>query len=254
MEELNSVRAKWYDIGMQLGVSIGSLDGIKKQYNDPSDCLRETLKIWLETNPSPTVWSNIVNALSSNTVGKARLAAYLEHKFCPKRESTTTATHLLEAMVPPVIPPPQSTVACTHSLPLLPPPFFAPYYYTPPTGYPRSGAASTATPPTILFTSPQVTPGLSQPIPVPSPSTPLSPTLLLTHPTIPQLPSLSTVTSSPQYSALPPPPPSLVSNYPVIPTSIQLTTVITPPQHEYTGMSLASLMSLCFCRVQVNWM
>ena len=52
MEELNSVRAKWYDIGMQLGVSIGSLDGIKKQYNDPSDCLREFLLVkqdWLHT-------------------------------------------------------------------------------------------------------------------------------------------------------------------------------------------------------------
>ena len=44
MEELNGVIAEWYNIGVQLGVSVGTMTAIEKQYlNDTSDCLRETL-------------------------------------------------------------------------------------------------------------------------------------------------------------------------------------------------------------------
>ena len=87
MEKLNKVRAKWYDVGMQLRVSIDTLDAIKEQYlNHPSDCLRETLKMWLKTCPSPK-WINIVDALRSSVVGEVRLAAELETEHC------STATH-----------------------------------------------------------------------------------------------------------------------------------------------------------------
>ena len=82
MEELNDVRAKWYNIGLQLHVSVGTLDAIKEQYDDPSHCLRETLKTWLKTSPSAPTWSNTVDALRSSTVGELRLAADLQHKYC----------------------------------------------------------------------------------------------------------------------------------------------------------------------------
>ena len=39
VEELNNIRAQWYDIGLQLRMSVGTLDAIKKQYDDPSNCL-----------------------------------------------------------------------------------------------------------------------------------------------------------------------------------------------------------------------
>ena len=91
-EALNNVRAKWYDVGMQLRVSVGTLDAIKKQYSDPSDCLRETLTTWLQNCvPSPT-WTNIVGALRSSTVGEASLAADLEHKYCSSRPEQTGLT------------------------------------------------------------------------------------------------------------------------------------------------------------------
>ena len=44
MEELNDTRVKWYDIGLQLRMNVGTLDAIKEQYDDPSHCLREALK------------------------------------------------------------------------------------------------------------------------------------------------------------------------------------------------------------------
>ena len=85
MEELNNVSAKWYNIGLQLGVSVGTLKTIKKQYNDPSDCLTETLTSWLQTCVPPPTWANIAEALRSSVVGEARLAADLEHKYCSSR-------------------------------------------------------------------------------------------------------------------------------------------------------------------------
>ena len=85
MEELNNVSAKWYNIGLQLGVSVGTLKTIKKQYSDPSDCLRETLTTWLQTCVPPPTWTNIVGALERSVVVEARLAADLEHKYCSSR-------------------------------------------------------------------------------------------------------------------------------------------------------------------------
>ena len=81
-KELNIVRAKWYNIGVQLGVNVGTLKAIEKQYlNDPTDCLRETLTKWLtELCLSPPTWMNVVDAL--NVVGEARLATDLKQKYC----------------------------------------------------------------------------------------------------------------------------------------------------------------------------
>ena len=83
MKELKDVRAKWYNIGVQLGVSVGTLDAIEKQYSDPSDCLTKTLTAWLKNCSPPLTWTNIVGALS--VVSEATLAADLEHKYCSSR-------------------------------------------------------------------------------------------------------------------------------------------------------------------------
>ena len=68
-EALNKVRAKWYDVGMQLQVNVATLDAIKKPYlNDSSDCLRETLMTWLKTYPPSPTCNNIVDVLRSSVV------------------------------------------------------------------------------------------------------------------------------------------------------------------------------------------
>ena len=220
MKELNNVRANWNNIGLQLGVNIGTLDAIKKQYNDPSDCLRETLTTWLKSS-HPT-WSNIVDAL--RVVGEMRLAADLECKYCSTQDIGTAATHHLAPPVPAVPPsqahtwmtsPPQSNSLTRppvfgfpyfmppQSHPFYPSSWPAPYYYTPPTSYPPflppaiSGAVSTATPASIhsMFTQLcQVTPGPIQSGPVP-------PTLAPAQPTTSQFPTsdaLQAVTVSEQ--------------------------------------------------------
>lgn len=74
VELLHPVRAKWYEIGLQLGLRSGDLDAINK--DSPSDCsasCREMLKRWLAgVNPCPTRKA-LSDALQTDTVGECRL-------------------------------------------------------------------------------------------------------------------------------------------------------------------------------------
>ena len=91
MEELADVRAKWYNIGLGLGLSVGTLDGIKADHSNTSDCLREALKTWLKNLPPPT-WSKVLEALRTQTVAEASLAAHLEHKYCSALDPAQPST------------------------------------------------------------------------------------------------------------------------------------------------------------------
>ena len=117
MEELADVRAKWYSIGLGLGLDIGALDAIKEQYlNSPTACLRETLKTWLKTFLPPPAWSKVVETLRTKTVNEAKLAADLEQKYCLMQDtSTAAATHFT---VPTPLPhhPTQDTSTCGVTL------------------------------------------------------------------------------------------------------------------------------------------
>ena len=83
IEELYNARAKWYNIGVQLRVGVGTLDAIRSQYSDPSDCLRETLTTWLKSCSTPTTWSKVAEALNSSTVGEGSMATSLKQKYYP---------------------------------------------------------------------------------------------------------------------------------------------------------------------------
>jgi len=201
MEELADVRAKWYSIGLGLGLGVGTLNCIKIEHSDTSDCMRETLMIWMKSYPPPPTWSKVVDALRTKTVGEVRLAADLEQKYCLTHG--IAATHQHAPPVPAIPPsqthtqttsPPQSTVPLTqpviaspYSVPLQShpshlPPWSAPHYYPPPSSYPvatssfpppPSGAASTDTSLSAYSQLPQVPPD-------PTPSVP--PTPVPVHP------------------------------------------------------------------------
>lgn len=63
-------RCKWFLIGCYLGIEIGTLEAIKKDYRDISEeCLVALLTTWLRgTNPIPT-WKALVDVLKSPPVG-----------------------------------------------------------------------------------------------------------------------------------------------------------------------------------------
>jgi hypothetical protein len=69
-------RSKWDNIGLELGLTAGTLDAIKKtNHHVVEDCFRETLKQWLmrSSDLKPTS-SSLAKALKSPTVGLAQLA------------------------------------------------------------------------------------------------------------------------------------------------------------------------------------
>ena len=74
VELLHPVRAKWYEIGLQLGLRSGDLNAINK--DNPNDCsasCREMLKRWLAgVIPCPTLKA-LSDALRTDTVGESRL-------------------------------------------------------------------------------------------------------------------------------------------------------------------------------------
>ena len=73
------MRAKWYDIGLALKVSVGTLDSINLEAQSRSDKLRETLKVWLKTAKQPS-WQDVVAVLESCVVGEPKLASDIKAK------------------------------------------------------------------------------------------------------------------------------------------------------------------------------
>ena len=69
-------RAEWYNIGLQLGLSAGTLDAIKLgNQSNPDTCFTEVLKLWLRG--SGRSWSDLAGALRAPTVGFEHLAEQL---------------------------------------------------------------------------------------------------------------------------------------------------------------------------------
>ena len=87
LRELHEARTKWYYIGIELKVPVGTLDSIKAQSDDAKECLLEALKHWLKTVDLKPTWQALVNALRSCVVEENQLANSLEEKHCPKRKS-----------------------------------------------------------------------------------------------------------------------------------------------------------------------
>jgi len=57
--------AKWYDIGIELGLELGVLDAIEEDYPRKSDrCLQKTLDKWLKLIPDAT-WKTLEVALTN---------------------------------------------------------------------------------------------------------------------------------------------------------------------------------------------
>ena len=239
------MRAKWYNIGLQLGVSVGTLNAFKEQSNKTSECLRETLTTWLKSYLPPPMWTNIIDALRSSTIGETRLATDLEYKYCSTHDNSAAATHYHALPVPAVTqsraptlmtPPPQSTLTQPQLHPSCFPPWPIPYNYPPPTSYPMStpllypptpGVDSAAAPPTVLPAYSQ----LSDPTPslVPNPSLP------------------TCMTASPQHAVLALSPSSFLTGDSTPPDTPPTSTVTTPPPthaSEYTGMNLGTINSL----------
>lgn len=108
---LHDVRVKWYDIGIQLNISTGTLDAIRQEnQSDCGKCLREMVKDWLNRKYPQATFDALIDALTSEPVGENTLAEntrYLDvaitseagiHntlQYCTQYEITMIVHHVL---------------------------------------------------------------------------------------------------------------------------------------------------------------
>ena len=71
-------RAKWYDIGLELGLTARTLDAIQQTMkHDTNNCFTATLKEWLRTSDLHPSWIYLARALKAPPVGLGHLAEQL---------------------------------------------------------------------------------------------------------------------------------------------------------------------------------
>ena len=86
LTELHIAQAKWYNLGLQLKVSVTDLQRIESEYkNDHGTCLRQMLVRWLETGSA--TWEALIEALQAPIVHggenqTSTLAETLQMKYC----------------------------------------------------------------------------------------------------------------------------------------------------------------------------
>ncbi|XP_064389838.1 NACHT, LRR and PYD domains-containing protein 14-like [Halichondria panicea] len=88
-ETLFEARAKWYNLGLALGLDIGTLDSIKHNNKECEDCLREALK--QRDNTTKLTWTEIIKALRNLIVGKHQLANKIQTKYAPECMSQSSS-------------------------------------------------------------------------------------------------------------------------------------------------------------------
>ena len=78
------IPGKWRDVGLQLGLDPGVLDGIASiSPGDTDHCYRNVFTRWKNQNSTthPHTWSTVVQALQTPAVGEERLADKIKNKL-----------------------------------------------------------------------------------------------------------------------------------------------------------------------------
>ncbi len=78
--EMFEARAKWRQIGIQLGLTTGDLEAFSKKYHDPDNLIESVLDWWFRNNENPT-WAVLIEALRSQSVGHTKLAQTIWTKY-----------------------------------------------------------------------------------------------------------------------------------------------------------------------------
>jgi len=77
--KLYAVKTEWYNLGLELGLRVSTLDSINARYNgNPSQCFRQVLKDWLQGVEPPPTWQAMVDALKSPTVAQYQVALSMQ--------------------------------------------------------------------------------------------------------------------------------------------------------------------------------
>lgn len=81
-KDVYDIGPQWYNFGLALGLLADELDGIKSLHRDnPSECLREMLRLWLSKTSIKSTRKTLVDALCERTVRAEDLADELKMKY-----------------------------------------------------------------------------------------------------------------------------------------------------------------------------
>lgn len=73
---------KWRLVGVQLGLSLGSLDEIEKNHSDDCKrCFSAVFSEWEHQNTSPYCWGTVVHVLQAPSVEENRVAEDVKKHF-----------------------------------------------------------------------------------------------------------------------------------------------------------------------------
>ena len=76
--------AKWYYIGLELGLKAPTLDAIQETCcHDADKCFTATLKMWLSRDDLHRSWSHLADSLRASPVGLGYLAEKLSSSHTP---------------------------------------------------------------------------------------------------------------------------------------------------------------------------
>ena len=90
LKELFRARSKWHNFGLELKIDPSDLEAIKvRNNNDPDECFKELLTIWLKQVEPKSTWATLCSALRSSTVGYERLSQKVKEKFIPMSNGST---------------------------------------------------------------------------------------------------------------------------------------------------------------------
>ena len=80
--EIGSVVDKWFEIGLQLGISAAKLHQIEADYRTAGRCFSEVIHFWIEGNTNVAVTlKSLIHVLESSIVDKQGLAKRLREKY-----------------------------------------------------------------------------------------------------------------------------------------------------------------------------
>lgn len=102
--ELHEVRARWYDIGLELGLPVSTLDTIKQECQDNTECLRRILQEWLKMIDSQPSWRTLINVLQSKVINEGALAMMIAEKYGIILTSSSPTMELSSNTPPPFQP------------------------------------------------------------------------------------------------------------------------------------------------------
>ena len=79
LDSISTLTAKWFKLGVALGLSYDTLEAIESNYRgDAHKCQTEMVKAWLQMkdNSQPS-WQSLASALSSSSVGRIEIATLI---------------------------------------------------------------------------------------------------------------------------------------------------------------------------------